>query len=82
MDKALKIGAWVNIGEDCDMKYTVHDHDDVDFLSGEPPKSFEFVFKEQSLARFVALATQALAKAKAMRDQDGEPGIDSESVPR
>ncbi|MGQ0841536.1 hypothetical protein [Actinokineospora sp.] len=72
MHTALKVGAWVTVGKNCDMKYVAHNHDDIDFVFGNRSDSFEFAFNEHSLTRFVALATRALTDAKTMREAEDE----------
>ncbi|MGQ0838116.1 hypothetical protein [Actinokineospora sp.] len=47
----------------------------VDFVFGDRSESFELAFDEQSLARFVGLAAQALAEVEALRDNENETAI-------
>ncbi|MGQ0840205.1 hypothetical protein [Actinokineospora sp.] len=42
----------------------------IDFVFGDRSNSFELAFNEDGLARFVGLATRALAEAKVLRDND------------
>ncbi|MGQ0838519.1 hypothetical protein [Actinokineospora sp.] len=60
----------------------MHEHDDVDFMFGDRSDSFELAFNEQSLARFVGLAAQALAEVTALRDNEDGAATDVKLVRR
>ncbi len=81
MREDLKVRASALINKGCDMRWTVNGDDDVEFLFGGQ-FDFELVFTAESLARFLALATQALAEAEAWRDTTNDATADAEPVLR
>jgi hypothetical protein len=60
MYQNLTLHSWVAVGEDCPIRYSIHDQDDVVFLCDSGSRTFEFVFSAGSLRTFLGLGADAL----------------------
>lgn len=63
----LRVSSYVTITEGCPMRFRVNTYDDVEFSFGDVRSPFEFVFDNEALRAYVAVAAEALAEMDALK---------------